>query len=298
MIKPPDLLNKKFGKLTVIAYHGVVNRRSHWVCICDCNPDIKIIKKGYDLQCGDTKSCGCLIPPPTRDRTGDKVGKLSILEKVYVGKALFYRCLCDCGKTITVKAGPLNKKNPQKSCGCIRKELRKPHKNFFINRDTVEIAITSKDIDKIATVDLEDWDKVKSYSWYMGEGYVVTVVNKRSIPIHYFLLPKKKGFITDHIDRNTLNNKKSNLRYATAQQNNWNRSKSKSNTTGFIGLIYLKKRGIYVARLQNKDVGSSKDKIEAAKIRDRAALNLYKDFAVLNFPELKDLYLKEIEIIN
>ena len=49
------------------------------------------------------------------------------------------------------------------------------------------------------------------------------------------------GKYYDHIDRNTLNNRKNNLRPATSTENSQNRSKYKNNTSGFTGVIWDKK---------------------------------------------------------
>src|SRR5574337_228869 len=56
--KPPDLVGKKFGKLTVV--RQVENRGLHcqWLCVCDCGGEK--FATTMLLRCGDTKSCGCL----------------------------------------------------------------------------------------------------------------------------------------------------------------------------------------------------------------------------------------------
>lgn len=49
---------KRFGKLVAIAYHGRINKESHWLFKCDCGKDhitnIKIVLRG------NGKSCGCI----------------------------------------------------------------------------------------------------------------------------------------------------------------------------------------------------------------------------------------------
>jgi hypothetical protein len=50
-----SLLNRKFGRLTVIDY---ISENKKWVCLCVCG---KITKVTYsNLVDGHTKSCGCL----------------------------------------------------------------------------------------------------------------------------------------------------------------------------------------------------------------------------------------------
>ena len=66
-MKKLDLLNQKFGRLTVIKEAGKdKNGRVRWKCLCDCGK-ITIVRRS-SLQSGDTKSCGCLRAEKTRKR--------------------------------------------------------------------------------------------------------------------------------------------------------------------------------------------------------------------------------------
>ena len=57
--KTPDLLGRKFGRLTVMAYKGSdAARNSLWSCQCQCGSEN--IVRGSHLRSGNTKSCGCL----------------------------------------------------------------------------------------------------------------------------------------------------------------------------------------------------------------------------------------------
>ena len=55
-----DILNQKFGRLTVIEKTNI--RKSHrnvvWKCLCDCGKET-LVDSGH-LRTGHTKSCGCL----------------------------------------------------------------------------------------------------------------------------------------------------------------------------------------------------------------------------------------------
>ena len=54
-----DLLNQKFGKLTVIEYCGKNNGgASMWLCRCDCG--VKKIVCSGNLKNGNSTSCGCI----------------------------------------------------------------------------------------------------------------------------------------------------------------------------------------------------------------------------------------------
>ena len=53
-----DLLNRKFGHLTVIQYLGSVSNSKHqlWLCQCDCGRICKV--RGNNLKTGHTQTCG------------------------------------------------------------------------------------------------------------------------------------------------------------------------------------------------------------------------------------------------
>ena len=91
----------------------------------------------------------------------------------------------------------------------------------------------------------------------------------------------------DHINRNTLDNRKVNLRLATRAQNSQNRGPKKNKITSkFVGVSFCNKKWRAVVRHKNKSihVGYFKDEIEAAKARDKIAYIEYGSFAYLNFP--------------
>ena len=87
-------------------------------------------------------------------------------------------------------------------------------------------------------IDDEDWEIVKHYSWYIS-GYPTTHSRGRTAPLHLHQLLMGRasdGLQWDHIDRNKMNNRRSNLRAVTHQVNGRNRSLQCSNTTGHVGV--------------------------------------------------------------
>lgn len=59
LIPDKDLINKKFGRWTVLKKAGYNKRgESHWLCKCDCGKE-KIVKEASLLR-GTSKSCGCI----------------------------------------------------------------------------------------------------------------------------------------------------------------------------------------------------------------------------------------------
>ena len=53
-----DLTGKKFGRLTVLRRAESINKRTLWLCRCECGN--KVVVEAYNLKTGHTQSCGCL----------------------------------------------------------------------------------------------------------------------------------------------------------------------------------------------------------------------------------------------
>lgn len=60
-----DLGGQKFGRLTVLGFAGVENKRTLWFSKCECGNVTKA--DAWNLRKGDTMSCGCLHVERTRD---------------------------------------------------------------------------------------------------------------------------------------------------------------------------------------------------------------------------------------
>lgn len=54
----------------------------------------------------------------------------------------------------------------------------------------------------------------------------------------------------DHIDGNTLNNRRGNLRPGSPVQNSRNQKRRSDNTSGFKGVCLYKSRGVWIAQIQ------------------------------------------------
>lgn len=92
-----DLTGKKFGKLTVIEFEFVKNKRRYWKCKCDCG-NIKIVQLPH-LTSGHTQSCGCLHKEKVKQLL-TKHGKyysrlysiwINIKDRCYNHKSLAYK---------------------------------------------------------------------------------------------------------------------------------------------------------------------------------------------------------------
>ena len=147
-----------------------------------------------------------------------------------------------------------------------------------------------------ALVDDADYEYLSQFKWYNSGAYAVrkVVVEGKQV-IHnmqsYVMADTTTGFIVDHIDRNPLNNQRSNLRLCTQRQNMCN-AKRTTGPSGYRGVgYYYDKRGNKPPRWQVNIVLNGKRKFLglfdnaeiAARVYDIAAKELHGEFAVLNF---------------
>lgn len=150
----------------------------------------------------------------------------------------------------------------------------------------------------VAFVDAADYPQVSQYKWsYDKNGYAVRVLRlptgkRKKIMLHRWILNAPNGTLVDHRDGNPLNNTRDNLRLCTHSQNSANRRKSPPRT----GKFASRYRGAYKAhnsqywsagicyRGQRIYIGSFATEDEAARAYDRKAVELFGEFAVLNFP--------------
>lgn len=118
--KGKDISNQKFGLLTAIKPVQNKNNKIIWECKCDCG-NITYASTS-DLNCGHTKSCGCLHTYNNKDNLkGKTFGKLTVIEYAGSdnGKRALYSCICECGSKIIVRADSL-RRGMTTSCGCIK----------------------------------------------------------------------------------------------------------------------------------------------------------------------------------
>ena len=73
--KYPNLIGKKFYRLTVLRLIGVVKNRRLWECKCDCGNIIKAFNQ--KLTCGRLQSCGCKKKEDTIKRQWQGYGEIS-----------------------------------------------------------------------------------------------------------------------------------------------------------------------------------------------------------------------------
>ena len=109
----------------------------------------------------------------------------------------------------------------------------------------------------VALVDDEDYEKLSKHKWRSAPRgnrcYAFRTVGPRNaqatILLHRVIMGAPDGLVVDHINGNTLDNRKENLRLCTTAQNGFNQGFQKNNTSGYKGVSYCKDTGKWQARI-------------------------------------------------
>lgn len=106
--------------------------------------------------------------------------------------------------------------------------------------------------------------------------------------LHRFILNINDKKVIDHINGNSLDNRKENLRVCTQQQNLFNKTLSKKSKSGFKGVWFRKECKTKPWQAQIKfnsteiHLGYFKNKVEAALAYNQATLKYFGSFANIN----------------
>ncbi len=152
---------------------------------------------------------------------------------------------------------------------------------------------------KVTIIDDEDYEKFNQFKYRIrkngwGQIYAVRtgprLNEKRSKD--YYLHREIMGVTDrkmqiDHINGNSLDNRKENLRVCTNAQNSRNSKLAKNNTTGYKGVSWSgSKKNKYVAQLHTKGkhihLGNFDNPIDAALAYNKAAIEYFGEFAKIN----------------
>jgi hypothetical protein len=147
---------------------------------------------------------------------------------------------------------------------------------------------------QIAIIDDEDYERISAFKWCCAYGRE-TFYGKRAygfqsehitVLLHRFILNAPKDMQVDHINGDGLDNRRANLRICTHADNQHNRKKQKTNTSGYKGVFWnkqYKKWEVQIRAEKKIRVGMFSDKEEAARAYDAKAKELHGEFARLNF---------------
>ena len=143
----------------------------------------------------------------------------------------------------------------------------------------------------ICIIDIDDIHILENITWYGKSGkwdnYARGMKNGKEIKMHRLIMNVTDPNIQiDHINGNTLDNRKINLRQSTNATNHMNQSVRSDNKSGFKGVG--RQGNKWSARIGKNGcihLGSFDTPEEAAMAYDAKAKELFGDFARLNFPD-------------
>jgi hypothetical protein len=150
----------------------------------------------------------------------------------------------------------------------------------------------------VAIVDDEDYELVSRYTWQAvsngADYYAVCTIYEDDgtqwpLRMHRLIMNAPDDMEVDHVNNNTLDYQRSNMRLATRSQNNANRTMPQGEGgSGYRG-VYRTTSGRWRAQIKSggtiHQLGSYDTPEEAARAWDEAALQMHGSFARLNFPE-------------
>lgn len=140
---------------------------------------------------------------------------------------------------------------------------------------------------KFTLVDNKDFVWASKTKWHAHKnGDSLYARNGKGYKLHRLILNLEKGGIADHINRNTLDNRRCNLRITDALGNVKNVGIRKDNSSNFKGVNFWVTGKKWVARIQvNKKrvfLGYFKTAKEAAKMYNLASKKYHQEFAYIN----------------
>ncbi len=153
---------------------------------------------------------------------------------------------------------------------------------------------------KVAVVDDEDFEWLSGFSWHIQDGkrrqgYAGTKLGKRGSDLYMHRMIAEKMFNpegkwqVDHVNGDSFDNQRSNIRLSTQAQNLMNARKRKGTLSKYKGVTWNRNRETWNAYITvNKEfvhLGVFRNEMKAAKAYDEAAKEHFKEFARLNFPK-------------
>lgn len=165
------------------------------------------------------------------------------------------------------------------------------------------------------TVDDEDYPTLSSFKWHVSFGAknknmpyarrcIRTKTKLTCIHMSRLIMNAPPDSVVDHIDHNTLNNQKSNLRICSQSENLLNQytQKNKPENCRFKGVSFHKPSQKFVAHYKNKHLGYFPNQEDAAQTYNFFAQKISK-FSLLNplpptLPESYNPYIKKNKYKN
>lgn len=162
------------------------------------------------------------------------------------------------------------------------------HRPAIIKANFAKIPIGVNAKDGYAIVDKE-FAYLDRHKWSMtgnsnGQGYPGTNIDRQSVDMHRLIMGFPKGLEVDHINRNRLDNRLTNLRLVNRQQNSLNKTIQRNNPSGYKGVSAESGKWrvkVVLSRVVHFG-GLYACKHEAARAYNDLAVRLHGKYAALN----------------
>lgn len=238
-----------------------------------------------------------------KDITGQIFGSLQALEidqerytknKEQSDKRIriYWKCRClKCGRIVSVRGENLRSGN-SKGCGCDKFEKSalssKKYNRYEYDKSKNCMIVFASNTNNPFLIDLDDYDKISKFCWYeTNHKYLMTRISetRKQILLHRFIIfgDTISDKQVDHINRNTYDCRKSNLRECLPIENSRNKGISTLNTSGFTGVSFSKQynkwRAFVTINKKYISLGYYNTKEEAIKARLNGELEYYGEFS-------------------
>jgi hypothetical protein len=160
----------------------------------------------------------------------------------------------------------------------------------------------------VAIVDADDYDRLAQYKWHVYKSgrcyYARRYCSGNYFVMHHEIIYIPPGLVCDHINHDTLDNRKCNLRACTPSQNAQNRLPGNGGSSRYKGVCWHKECRKWMASICYNDdrihIGLYDYEEDAAIAYDDKAIELFGEFACLNFehrPEIR-LWLQQCYLFS
>lgn len=219
----------------------------------------KLTKKAGVLIHGGEARCYCFrCRYPNRDKiyVGATFNYWTVIDDSYSDNVC--RCKCKCGTEKEVDNYSLII-GESTSCGCYKQseeflaKMGEAHKKYndFVVTNKYVIMYTSKN--EPFLVDIEDFGRVHKICWSKNNSEYLTgnAGNNQIVLLHRYIMDCPEGMDVDHKHGSYTkwDNRRTNLRICSAAENMRNTKTPKTNTSGYKGVYWNKKRELWVAQI-------------------------------------------------
>lgn len=143
---------------------------------------------------------------------------------------------------------------------------------------------------EVALVDDDVYDEMSGYRWYSMKGYATRGYfhkgRTKHVRMHRAIVGAAPGVMVDHINGNTLDNRRENLRVCSNSDNQKNRHRA-NGSSRFKGVCWNKQSNKWQAGIKlngkSKHLGLFGSEEDAARAYDQAAAQMFGEFARPNF---------------